>query len=221
MFKQIVLCLMVALLFVGCGDKEKGESVLSEGVDASDQRVIKELILKGKNPPKAYKELSWKKLGCSEVIAKRLQKKAAFVVHRFEEKHVYGGTITRDVVYFIGNDTPRLIIDFDVKIAFAEFLANPAMQTIFAPSIWDLKALHVKFQNRSQEVSSQASIKDFIYSISHFSKDDQNYIDQEITKANTPMSIAKNVAIFMSMRLFPELIEELIFGEVTYTGTYK
>ncbi len=221
MFKSIFIGLSLVWLLVGCSDTHTSASAVNNGVDANDQAMIKTLILNGKNPPKEYRELLWQKLSCSDVIAQRLHKKALFVAHRFQERHIYGGEVTRENIYFIGDAKPSLIIDFNVKNAFEEFLENPSIQAIFAPSIWDLKTLHVKFQNAQNSVTDKETIKEFIYSIHHFAKEDQETLYQSIMNANTPMSIDKNVAIFMSMRLFPELMEELLFGEITYKGQYR
>jgi hypothetical protein len=219
MLKNALLCFMLLGLFSGCDDKGT-QSVSNMGVEQNYQNAIQELILKGKNPPKEYQALSWKKLSCSEVVTERLHKRALFIAHRFKEKHIYGGEGVRENIYFIGNDLkPSLIINFDVKKAFAEFLGNTEIEAIFA-SVWDLKTLHVSFQKSASDAASKEAVKDFIYAIRRLSSEDQMRLERALTQANTPMSIDKNYAIFMSMRLFPELIEELLFNEITYKGKY-
>lgn len=220
MLKNALFCLTLLGLLGGCGDKDV-QNVSNIGVEQNYQNAIKELILKGKNPPKEYQELAWKKLACSDAISTRLQKRAIFVAHRFKEKRMYGGEGERENIYFIGNDLkPSQIIDFDVKKAFTEFLGNASIQTIFA-SVWDMKTLSTKFQDSQNDAVSKEAVKDFIYAIRRLSSEDQARIEQAITQANTPMSIDKNYALFMSMRLFPELIEELLFDEITYRGKYN
>ena len=222
--RYTVLGIVFFILFLsGCTSKEDEKQTQNSvgTVEVSYQNAIKELILKGKNPAKSYQEVSWKKLQSSDKISERLKKRAVFIAHSFKEKNIYGGTISRENIYFIGDGKPSLIIDFDVKTAFEEFLGNKAIQAIFAPSIWNLESLHVKYQQSANDALAKEEVKDFIYSIKHFAKEDQDYLDHAISTANTPMSIAKNVALFMSMRLFPELVEELLFDEITYKGKYK
>ncbi|MCD8477950.1 MAG: hypothetical protein LRY68_08695 [Sulfurospirillum sp.] len=113
------------------------------------------------------------------------------------------------------------MIDFDVKKAFEEFVTNQSIQEIFSSSIWNLESLHVNYQQSYQDTASKQIVKDFIYSIRRYTREDQSYLEEAISKSHTPLSIANNVALFMSMRLFPELLEELLFDEVTYNGTYK
>ena len=221
MLRKWLTLLITAWLLLGCTDKATNlANVTVEGVDANEQNAIKSVILNGKTPPKEYRELAWKKLKCSDAISQRIGKRAVFIAHRFQEKQIYGGEVTREAIFFIGNDKPSKIIDFDVKTAFSAFLATPSIQEIFAPSIWDLKRLHELFPTSANDASAKETIKDFIYSIKRFAKEDQSYLDQAISMANTPMSIANNTALFIVMRLFPELLEELLFDEITYKGKY-
>ena len=202
-----IALLLFSFLILGCdGDvKQKSNTVLNEGVGANEQASIKEVILNSKNPPKAYKELQWKKLQCSEVISQRLRKKALFIAHRFEEKNMYGGEVTREVIYFIGDGKPSKIIDFDVKKGMEEFLANQSMQKLFETANTHLKQIHEALQK-----GDKAVVKSFIYDIQGYPRETLSSLEHAITTANTPMSIDKNYALFMNMRLFPELIEELL-----------
>jgi len=222
--KNIILnIVLLSLFFFGCsnqGEDTQAKKVVGS-VDVSYQKAIKALLFNAKNPPKSYQEVAWEKLKSSESISKRIQKPVIFIQHTFQEKNIYGGTITRDNIYFIGDGKPTLMIDFNVKAAFNEFLDNQTIQALFAPSIWNLESLHVKYQQSPNDAKAKDEVKDFIYSIRHFAKADQDALDHAISTANTPMSIAKNVALFMSMRLFPELMEELLFDEITYNGQYK
>jgi len=223
MQRMILGIVLLILMFNGCSNQgeEKQTQKKVESVDLGYQKAIKALLFNAKNPPKSYQEIAWKKLKSSEYVSKRIQKPVLFIQHIFKEKNNYGGSITRENIYFIGDGKPTLMIDFDVKMAFSEFLDNQAIQAFFTPSIWNLASLHVKYQQSANDAHAKDEVKDFIYAIHHFAKADQDALDHAISTANTPMSIAKNVALFMGMRLFPELMEELLFGEITYNGKYK
>lgn len=217
MLRDALICLIALCFLSGCTSKEEEKKVASS-VDAVYQTAIKEDVLKSINDPKSYQELSWKKLKSGDAVSSRIGKKVVFIAHSFKGKNIYGGAITRENIYFIGEDKPSLIIDFDVKVAFEEFLANKSIITLFATSIWDIDKLHAE---SAIDADAKENVKDFIYSIKRFSKADQDYLADSISNANNPLSIAKNVALFMSIRLFPELIEELLFNEITYNGKYK
>lgn len=220
MLRDALICLIALCFLSGCTSKEEEKKVASS-VDAVYQNVIKEDVLKSINDPKSYQELSWKKLKSGDAVSSRIGKKVVFIAHSFKGKNIYGGAITRENIYFIGEDKPSLIIDFDVKVAFEEFLANKSIITLFATSIWDIDKLHAEYKKSATDADAKENVKDFIYSIKRFSKADQDYLADSISNANNPLSIAKNVALFMSIRLFPELIEELLFNEITYNGKYK
>jgi hypothetical protein len=220
MLRDALICLIALCFLSGCTSKEEEKKVASS-VDAVYQTAIKEDVLKSINDPKSYQELSWKKLKSGDAVSSRIGKKVVFIAHSFKGKNIYGGAITRENIYFIGEDKPSLIIDFDVKVAFEEFLANKSIITLFATSIWDIDKLHAEYKKSATDADVKENVKDFIYSIKRFSKADQDYLADSISNANNPLSIAKNVALFMSIRLFPELIEELLFNEITYNGKYK
>lgn len=220
MLRDALICLIALCFLSGCTSKEEEKKVASS-VDAVYQTAIKEDVLKSINDPKSYQELSWKKLKSGDAVSSRIGKKVVFIAHSFKGKNIYGGAITRENIYFIGEDKPSLIIDFDVKVAFEEFLANKSIITLFATSIWDIDKLHAEYKKSATDADAKENVKDFIYSIKRFSKADQDYLADSISNANNPLSIAKNVALFMSIRLFPELIEELLFNEITYNGKYK
>lgn len=223
MLRDVITCLIVLCFLSGCNSKEEKNTDIKavQSVDAAYQKTIKEEVLKTINDPKSYQELSWKKLKSGDVVSSRIGKKVVFIAHSFKGKNIYGGAITRENIYFIGEDKPSLIIDFDVKVAFEEFLANKSIINLFATSIWDIEKLHAEYKKSATDPDAKETIKDFIYSIKRFSKADQDYLADSISNANNPLSIAKNVALFMSIRLFPELIEELLFNEITYNGKYK
>lgn len=214
--------ILVLGIFLGCENHtQQKDETLSSSIEVVYKNAIKEAILKGKHPPKSYQEISWHKMQSSDLVSKRLGKKVLFIRHRFQEKNNFKGAIEREYIYFIGDTKPSLMIDFDVKKAFEEFVTNQSIQEIFSSSIWNLESLHVNYQQSSQDTASKQIVKDFIYSIRRYTREDQSYLEEAISKSHTPLSIANNVALFMSMRLFPELLEELLFDEVTYNGTYK
>ncbi|QIR76041.1 hypothetical protein [Sulfurospirillum diekertiae] len=224
MLKDIMTCLIVLCFLSGCGDTKENDNnqVIGENsVEKIYQDAIKETILKTTKDPKAYQALSWKLLKSSEAVTKRLGKRAVFIDHAYKEKNIYGGEIKRDNIYFIGDSKPSLIIDFDMKLVFEEFLASQSMRDIFSQTVWNLETLQSEYQKRSNDLVAKEHIKDFMYSIHHYSKADQESLIQAITNANNPMFIAKNMAIFLTMRSFPELMEELLFDEITYKGKYK
>lgn len=220
MLRDALICLIALCFLSGCTSKEE-EKQVANSVEAVYQNAIKEDVLKSINDPKSYQELSWKKLKSGDAVSSRIGKKVVFIAHSFKGKNIYGGAITRENIYFIGEDKPSLIIDFDVKVAFEEFLANKSIITLFATSIWDIEKLHTAYKKSATDPDAKENVKDFIYSIKRFSKADQDYLADSISNANNPLSIAKNVALFMSIRLFPELIEELLFNEIAYNGKYK
>ena len=224
MLRYVMTCLIVLCFLGGCGSKDEknNNQVIGENsVDKIYQDVIKEDILKNTKDPKAYQAFSWKLLKSSEVVTKRLGKRAVFIDHAYQEKNIYGGLIQRDNIYFIGDSKPSLIIDFDMKKVFEEFLFSQSMRDIFSQTIWNFEILQAQYPKRFTDTVAKENIKDFIYSIHHYSKADQESLIQAITNANNPMFIAKNMAIFLTMRSFPELMEELLFDEITYQGKYK
>jgi hypothetical protein len=157
----------------------------------------------------------------SDAVSERIHKKVVFIAHSFKGKNNYGGTIVKENIYFIGEEKPSLIIDFDTKVAFADFLANQSIETLFSTTIWNFDILQADYKKSSSDAVAKETIKDFIYSIKRFSKEDQDFLLDSISTSNNPLSIAKNVALFLTMRLFPELIEELLFNEISYNGKYK
>ncbi len=211
---------LILICFLGCSSDVKKEP-LQIGVDSTYQKAIKEELLKDEKDAKYYQELSWKKMQCSERVAKRIGKNAIFISHSFKGKNIYGGMIEKEHIYFFGDAKPKLLIDFNIKIAFDEFLANEFIGKLFENSVWDFKTLHASFKKSDNDTSSKEMIKDFIYSIRLFGKADLDFLTEAISNANNPMSISKNLAIFMTTRIFPELVEELLFNEVTYQGKYK
>ncbi|AFL67351.1 hypothetical protein [Sulfurospirillum barnesii] len=222
--KYLISSVFVLAIFLGCENRSThndGTAVSASTVEGVYQNAIKEALFKSKHPPQSYQELAWQKMKSSENVSKRIGKRVLFIRHRFQEKNNYKGAIQREYIYFIGDTKPSLMIDFDVKKAFGEFIDNQSVQEIFSSSIWNLSSLHVNYQQSFQDASSKQLVKDFIYSIRRYSKEDQSYLEEAISKAYTPLSIANNVALFMTMRLFPELLEELLFDEVIYEGTYK
>ncbi len=216
--KAVGMILALLVIFLGCSEPS---NVRNENVDVVYQKRIEALLLKGHHSSHSYEPLMWKKLHSSEVVSKRIGKRALFIQHRFREKNIYKGSLEKESVYFIGDGAPSLMFDFDVKKAFDAFISNPTIQKLFASSIWNLESLHVNYQQSASNKASKEVVKDFIYSIRHYSKEDLSYLEEEISKAYMPLSIANTMALFMSMRLFPELLEELLFDEVIYTGTYK
>ena len=222
MLRNIMTGLIVLYFLTGCGAQEKKHEVTGENsVEKVYQDAIKEGILKTTKDPAAYQALSWKLLKSSEVVTKRLGKRAVFIDHAYQEKNIYGGLIQRDNIYFIGDSKPSLIIDFEMKKVFEEFLFSQSMRDVFSPTIWNFEILQAQYPKRFMDAVAKENIKDFIYSIHHYSKADQESLIQAITNANNPMFIAKNMAIFLTMRSFPELMEELLFDEITYQGKYK
>lgn len=226
MLRNTIVFVMVLFIFIGCTSREDEKKIVDEqetqNIDVGFKNAIKKEVLKSIHESKSYQELSWKKLQSGDFVSSRIGKKVIFILHSFKDKNIYGGgDITRENIYFIGEEKPSLIIDFDVKVAFEAFLSNKSIATLFSTSIWDFEKLHVDYKNSASDLNAKESVKDFIYSIKRFSKSDQDYLADSISSANNPLSIAKNVALFMSIRLFPELIEELLFSEVTYNGKYK
>lgn len=223
MLKEMMACLMVLYFLGGCAAQDdKNHSITGEeSVDKAYRDAIKEDILKGTKDAKAYEPLSWKLLKSSEVVTKRIGKRAVFIVHAYQEKNIYGGEIKRENIYFIGDSKPSLIIDFNMKSVFEEFLSSQSMREIFAPTIWNLQTLQTQYQKRLSDPEAKEVVKDFIYSIRRFSKEDQDTLIHAISNANNPMFIAKNMAILLTMRSFPEVMEELLFDEITYQGKYK
>ncbi len=221
MLRAMMACLIVLGFLGGCSGTENHEVVGEASVEKVYQDAIKEDILKNTKDPKAYQALSWKQLKSSEVVTKRLGKRAIFIAHAYQENNIYGGAIRRENIYFIGDSKPSLIMDFDIKQVFEEFLSSQSMRDVFSQTTWDLQTLQAAYQKRSNDPVAKESVKDFIYAIKHYSKADQEVLIHSITTANNPMFIAKNMAIFLNMRSFPELVEELLFDEITYHGKYK
>ncbi|WP_263832426.1 hypothetical protein [Sulfurospirillum oryzae] len=225
MLRNMMMFMMALLILTGCTsrdeEKKNASGLETPNIDTGIKNAIKEDVLKNINDPKSYQEVSWKKLQSGDRVSERINKKVIFIAHSFEGKNNYGGTIIRENIYFIGDGKPKLIIDFDTKLAFGDFLSNKSIGTLFSTTIWNLETLQADFRKSATDPSAKENVKDFIYSIKRFSKSDQEFLTDSISNANTPLSIAKNVALFLSIRLFPELIEELIFNEITYNGKYK
>jgi hypothetical protein len=221
MLRAVMACLIVLGFLGGCSGTENHEVVGEKSVEKVYQDAIKDDISKNTKDPKAYQALSWKLLKSSEAVTKRLGKRAVFIDHAYQEKNIYGGEIKRENIYFIGDSKPSLIIDFDMKKVFEEFLFSQSMRDVFSQTTWNFEILQAQYPKRFTDLAAKENIKDFIYSIQHYSKADQETLSQLITNANNPMFIAKNMAIFLTMRSFPELMEELLFDEITYQGKYK
>lgn len=225
MLRNAMIFALSLLILTGCTSKDEEKKTAHEqktqDIDVGLKNAIKAEVLKSINDPKSYQELSWKKMQSGDVVSSRIGKKVIFIAHSFKGKNIYGGTIEKENIYFIGEEKPSLIIDFDVKVAFEEFLANKSIITLFSTSMWDIEKLHAEYKKSATDPDAKETIKDFIYSIKRFSKADQDFLTDSISNANNPLSIAKNVALFLTIRLFPELIEELLFNEITYNGKYK
>lgn len=217
--RHSVVIFFIALFFLaGCSDekpKYSGE-ITNYGVDELHVSAIKEVLLKGKYSPKEYREISWKRLQSSFAVSDRIKKKALFISHTFREKNIYGADVTKVSIFFIGDGKPSKIIDFDVKNGLRDFVGNVAIQTVFAQHGIDTKPVFEAFQKGMNEPANKERIKAFVYSISTLPKEDKRGLDDGVTSANTPMTIANNVSLFMTMSLFPELIEELLYGEINY-----
>lgn len=225
MLRNMMMFAIALLILTGCTSKEEEKKITqemgSQNIDAGVKTAIKSEVLKSINDAKMYQELSWKKMQSGDVVSARINKKVVFIAHSFKDKNAYGGTIAKENIYFIGEEKPSLIIDFDAKIAFKEFLANKSIGTLFSTTVWNFEKLQDDYKMSATDSGAKENVKDFIYSIKRFSKADQEFLAESISNANNPLSIAKNVALFLTIRLFPELIEELLFNEVTYNGKYK
>lgn len=225
MLRNMMMFMMALFILSGCTSKDEEKKITHEqetqNIDVGLKNAIKGEVLKSSNYPKSYEEISWKKMQSGDRVSERINKKVVFIAHSFKEKNIYGGMIARENIYFIGEAKPSLIIDFDVKVAFEEFLANKSIGTLFGTTVWNFEKLLADYKISSTDPSAKENIKDFIYSIKRFSKADQEFLADSISNANNPLSIAKNVALFLTVRLFPELIEELLFNEVSYNGKYK
>ena len=225
MLRNMMMFMMALFILSGCTSKDEEKKITHEqetqNIDVGLKNAIKGEVLKSSNYPKSYQEISWKKMQSGDRVSERINKKVIFIAHSFKEKNIYGGMIARENIYFIGEAKPSLIIDFDVKVAFEEFLANKSIGTLFGTTVWNFEKLLADYKISSTDPSAKENIKDFIYSIIRFSKADQEFLADSISNANNPLSIAKNVALFLTVRLFPELIEELLYNEVSYNGKYK
>jgi len=224
MLKNFILFIVILGFLSGCTSKEEEQKMPISGlqtIEPAYRDAIKESILKSISEPNSYREISWKKMQSSQVVAQRIDKKALFVAHSFSSKNIYQGTLTKEYIYFIGDSKPSLLVDFEIKKAFEEFLANKSIRDLFPKSLWDFEKLHADYQQNFNNKSYQENIKDFIYAMKHLSKEEQNFFIDAISNANTPISRARNLSIFLTMQVFPELMEELLFNEITYTGKYK
>ena len=218
MLKTLLIALFVGAFLNGCGSQTESKMVVSVGVEESDKKAIQEVLLRSLSEPKNYEEVAWRKLKSSDKVASRIQKKAIFIAHSFKSKNLYGGSAVRENIYFIGPGKPSLIIDFDVKAAFGDFLANKTFATLFVSTPWNFEQLQVAYKKSSSESESKQKVKDFLYSIGRLNAQEQESISNAIISANNPMSVANNMAIFLTMRSFPEVLEELLFDEVNYSG---
>jgi len=225
MLRNMMMFAMALLILTGCTSKDEEKKIVQEqetqNIDVGLKNAVKAEVLKSINDPKQYQELSWKKLQSGDVVSQRINKKVVFIAHAFKDKNVYGGTQTKENIYFLGDGKPSLIIDFDAKMVFEDFLANKNIGTLFSTTIWNFEKLLADYKKSSSDPSAKENVKDFIYSIKRFSKEDQDFLLDSISTSNNPISIAKNVALFLSIRLFPELVEELVFNEISYNGKYK
>ena len=218
MLKNTLLFLILLGFFSGCTDKEEDKQTTStaqaQPVEQRYQKAIKESILKGLKEPEKYKEIAWKKMLCSDVITKRIHKNALFIAHTFQSQNIFKGPIVKEYIYFIGDGKPSLLIDFEFKIAFEEFLSNPNIGALFAPFNWDFPTLLSAYKQSQSDKDAKAKFNTFVYGVHILHKADQDYLADEISKLNTPMSRANNYAIFIVLRLFPELMEELLFDAI-------
>lgn len=225
MLRNMMMFVMALFILSGCTSKDEEKKIAHEqetqNIDVGLKNAIKDEVLKSINDPKSYQEISWKKMQSGDRVSERINKKVVFIAHSFKGKNIYGGVIAKEHIYFIGEEKPSLIIDFDVKVAFEEFLANKNIGTLFGTTVWNFEKLQADYKISSSDSIAKENVKDFIYSIKRFSKADQEFLADSISNANNPLSIAKNVALFLTMRLFPELIEELLFNEISYNGKYK
>jgi len=225
MLRNMMMFAMALFILSGCTSKDEEKRIAHEqetqNIDVGLKNAIKDEVLKSINDPKSYQEISWKKMQSADRVSERINKKVVFIAHSFKGKNIYGGVIARENIYFIGEEKPSLIIDFDVKVAFEEFLANKSIGALFVTTVWNFEKLQSDYKKSSSDASAKENVKDFIYSIKRFSKADQDFLSDSISNANNPLSIAKNVALFLTVRLFPELIEELLFNEISYNGKYK
>lgn len=224
MHKNWIFFIVILGFLSGCTSKEEEQKVPINGlqtIEPAYRDAIKESLLKTIAEPHSYKEISWKKMQSSEVVAQRINKKALFVAHSFNSKNIYQGALTKEYIYFIGDSKPSLLVDFEMKKAFEEFLANKSIRDLFPKSLWDFEKLHANYQQSLNDKNLQEDFKDFIYAMKYLSKEEQSFLTEAISNANTPISRARNLSIFLTMSFFPELMEELLFNEITYTGKYK
>lgn len=225
MLRNMIMFAMALLILSGCTSRDEEKKTAHEqetqNIDIGLKNAIKGDVLKNINDPKSYEEISWKKMQSGDRVSERINKKVVFIAHAFKGKNNYGGMIIRENIYFIGEEKPKLIIDFDMKVAFEDFLANKSIGTLFSTTLWNFETLQADYKKSATDPIAKETVKDFIYSIKRFSKADQEFLADSISNSNNPLSIAKNVALFLTMRLFPELIEELLFNEISYNGKYK
>ena len=118
MLRDVITCLIVLCFLSGCNSKEEKntDTKAVQSVDATYQKTIKEEVLKTINDPKSYQELSWKKLKSGDVVSSRIGKKVVFIAHSFKGKNIYGGAITRENIYFIGEGNNWAINTYFGKI---------------------------------------------------------------------------------------------------------
>ncbi|MDD3344047.1 MAG: hypothetical protein PHR87_10780, partial [Sulfurospirillaceae bacterium] len=86
---------------------------------------------------------------------------------------------------------------------------------LLMPYNFNFETLLIAFKQSTTDAHAKKSIHDFIYAISKIRKQELDELADAISTLNTPMSRANNYAIFLVLRLFPELMEELLFNEIT------
>lgn len=215
MLKHLLLLSAIVFFFLACDDKKEPTALVisnDPAVEQSAKKAISQTILATLSEPKTYQELSWKKMRSSDVIANRIHKKALLIEHQFQSKNIYQGQQSNRHIYFIGEGKPSLLIDFAMENAFKEFLANQKIAALFEPYGWNFTTLQQAFMERSSSTQAHADIKKFIYAIRTYPKAEQDAIADALTQLNTPMSRAHNYAIILVLRLFPELMEELLLS---------
>jgi hypothetical protein len=215
MLKNTLLFLIFLGFFSACSDKEEEKQPITNSQNHPVEQRIKESILASLKEPEKYKEIAWKTMLCSDIITRRINKNALFIAHTFQSQNIFKGPIVKEHIYFIGNAKPSLLIDFDIKLAFEEFLSNPDMGTLFTSLNWDFSALLSAYKQSQSDKAAKEKINAFIYGIYKLNRADQDILADEISKLNTPMSRANNYAIFIVLRLFPELMEELLWNEIS------
>ncbi|MDD3344026.1 MAG: hypothetical protein PHR87_10675, partial [Sulfurospirillaceae bacterium] len=197
MLKNSLVFLILLIFLTSCGDKKQEQHSINQNITPHYQKLIKESILKSLKEPEYYQEISWEKMRCSDTITRRIHKNAEFIEHSFQSKNIFKGMITKTYIYFIGDSNPSLIIDFDMKTAFEEFLANQNIGALLMPYIFNFETLLIALKQSTTDAHAKQRIHDFIYAISKIRKQELDELADAISTLNTPMSRANNYAIFL------------------------